>query len=295
MNRRIAAPIGHRDLAANQMIVPCTRIAFHLTLLVASTIGPTGIADARQIQEPEKRKIKFPKNNDPVVEFDITGGFRMAQPNRFKPTPRLRIFKDGSIICGTNSPQFKEVRSKISIDELTALLEATVNQDKFFEMDSESVKTKIANAQNSIRVADAGTSEFTINLERGKHTCKVYALKLAARHQDDIPEIKALIRLENQMFHLIHLASLGGKESAEEYLKQANQKIAQKDKSVTPLELSDLVSAVQYSDGRIQGNFRRRTDAPDGKPSKLVAALITKSPDEKNAIIQVAVTDYSKR
>ncbi len=178
----------------------------------------------------------------------------MKTPSNFEPTPELQIFADGRIVTGRKSDKVKEVEGVIDLVELQPLLTFIVNDCKFFEISSESVKADLAR-KRVFKVMDAGTTKVEVNLKDHSNKVEVYALQVYAPQHKDVPSIASMVAITSRCRHLASKIKLGSEEEAGACLTAANKALAAKSKKAPSFTLEHLQFAEQFVDGKRTATF----------------------------------------
>lgn len=196
-------------------------------------------------------KVEFANNASvPVLTMDVTGGYRRRQPKGFVPTPLLQIYSDGRIVTGRKSPLVKEIESSIDPVELKSLLVYVVDDCRFFDFTTESIKADVEKL-NRGKLMDAGTTSFSVNLEDHQNSVSVYGMSLAARGAKAAPEsVAAMLAIASRCRKLIAMTRIGSEEEAGAALHAVNQSLAEQYPDVEKFTLDNIQFAEQFIDGR---------------------------------------------
>ncbi len=202
------------------------RVFLRSMLVTLTAVTLVGIVNAQDktLTEEQSSNIQLPMDTDHLVfEFDTLGGFRVATPPSFEPTPALRVYADGRVVTGSSSPTIVGGEGTITDTELKRFLNLVVNKERFYEMSSAGIKEKMTSAVVPMMM-DGATSKFTIDLPKGTHSVEIYALNLAAKHFAHVSEIQQLVAIEKQCRQLIARINLGDPELTKQLLRAVNQK-----------------------------------------------------------------------
>ncbi len=121
---------------------------------------------------------------------------------------------------------------------------------------------KIGDAINAtgrrVSIMDAATTILTLNLERGTHSVKVYALAYSAGNYPEISVLGRLDAVEKRLQRLRHRTVLG--DNAEAMLAAANAELEQQYPGVGAFIVDSLTSAYKLADGAIKIDFDAEFD-----------------------------------
>jgi hypothetical protein len=236
-------------------------------------------AQAPSAAEDEDRfpPIELPMDPDTVVlQYDQTGGFGIRPPPGFVRTPRLRIFANGKVVVGRANPNLGEATYQLDDRELMQLLKFVVNENQFYKITSDSLKRQIEATGRPIMIADAPSTELTVELVRGKHEVSGYALMMIANMYPEVEHLKKLDVIRSRLEELRSRACLGDKTQAQRIIKQLNLEFKRQYPGMGAFELTDLVSADYYADERITATFEREFVDEQGKAGNHFMAGVTK-------------------
>ena len=230
-------------------------------------------ANADQDNDDQTEAIEFAENKElPVITFDMTGGFRGRAPAGHNNQPRLQIWPSGKVVCGSSSAEIKDVQSQLDANELNELLDFIVNEQNFYELTDEGIKKSIADAGQKIYIADAPTSHFVVNLQRGEHKLSVYGTKFVEKQMPKLKIMKRVSAIEDRLQRVIASAKIGGKVNARPIVKFINKRLKMEYPNAKPMTLDDLRTAQQLADGSITASFENElSDEEDNSTSRLVA------------------------
>ena len=200
--------------------------------------------------------IELPMDPTTVVfEYELVGGFGIRPPPGFVPTPRIRIFADGRVLCGTSNPVVANVEYQLGEEELMKFLRFVVNENAFYDITTEGTKRQMEQSDVVLRLADAPTSRIAVELVRGKHEVSCYALhdnrKPISRNRD----LQRLDAIHQRSEKLRDRAYLGDDRQAARLLAQLNKQFKRDHPGVGQFELGDLVNADAYADGKLTASF----------------------------------------
>ncbi len=214
-------------------------------------------------QSSTTEAIKLPKQQEnPVFVFDMAGGFRRVP----KTTPDLQIFADGRVIATKDKEEFK---FKLTEQQLQEWLKFVVEETQIYQINSEQLveAMKQAGQLPSRIIADAPTSEFKLDLPRGKHDVSVYALSLAVKNHPQLDALKNLMQLQHRCFNLTAVHRLG--DRLKPILDAVNAEIKKQELPLEPVVEAEVFSFSEKDTGRMQVSFVRPQPNPenDRQPS----------------------------
>jgi hypothetical protein len=242
------------------------------------------------LTEEQLASIQLPMDpDDPVFEYDSFGGMRMAVPNDFEPTPLLRVFADGKIVTGGSSPAVKSCNIVLSEDQLNQFLHFVVNKQGFYEITKAELDNKMAVSGQQLFIADAPTSKFSVNLQRGSNSVEIYALSSAASTFSEIEEIQTLLEIQKKCRQLIAICNLGNEQQTNELLIKINQQMKAKHPDLAAFEAKDVRFATRYTDGKFQASFRKSFKETEDSPPFIVAARVKRP--TADAVYEILISD----
>ena len=246
-------------------------------------------AQEEKLTEEELASIQLPMDpEDPVFEFDSFGGMRMAVPKDFKATPGLRVYGDGKVVAGSSRPSVKVCTQMISEEQLNQFLHYVANKQKFYEMTTEDLNQKMADSGQQIMLADAPTSRFSINLQRGANSVEIYALNFVVRKFIEIEEFRNLFEIEKRCRKMIAVCRLGNELQTQRLLEELNSALKAKHPDLAPFAAADVRYATRYVDGKFEASFRKIYDADGDRPTRVVNVRINRQTDDDPSEITVS-------
>ena len=216
----------------------------------------------------------------PIFVYDTTGGYRVKPVT--KPEPKLQVFADGKISVGV--ARGPNLESRLSEAELVDFLNFVVNKNGIYEIDSQDILKRMEGKVQT-QLADATSTVFVIDLEKGKHEVSVYALWNALRNFPDFDELRRLTAIEKRCNSIISRLHLGDDKDA--VLTLVNEQVAAKSKElglkIAPLTIVDMRLASRLANGRFQVSFETSLPGADSEAesSKLNVIYFRKSGDAK--------------
>ena len=245
-----------------------------LTLVAVLFTTPT-FAQDKALTEEQLASIQLPMDlDDPVFEYDSFGGMRMAVPKGFAVTPALRIYGDGKVVAGSSSPALQSCSMVLSQDQLNQFLNFVVNEEQFYDITKEELENKMADTGRQVFIADAPTSKFSINLQRGSNSVEIYALTSAVRTFSEIEEIKKLLEISKKCRKLIAVCHLGNEQQTNELLAKVNEKLKENHPNLDAFEAKDVRFATLYTDGKFNASFRKLFEATNDSAACFVSARV---------------------
>lgn len=276
------------------------RVCFRISVASCLAIFLFGLCSfPNQTNAQEKKKpdvVRLPEETDePVLEFDTVGGFRMANPREFTPTPRLSIFADGRIVCGRPDPRFAEVEYQMPKDELMKLLEFVVNEQGFFSITRKKIDTQITESGRRVLIADAPTSLFSVNVARGSHRCEVYAVDFVVTQFADIPELQRIARIQKRLMKLSYRAQLGSENQMTGILKAVNDALKKKSPKAKQLTLDDIQFAAAMQDKSFKVVFHRNDRDEEGNYTESINVEYLRATPEAEPELNASVRPIARR
>ncbi len=257
-----------------------------VTVLLFCIVDLVPAQETSKLTEEQLARIQMPMDPaDPVLEYDASGGFRMALPAGFVATPILRVYSDGKVVTGGASSGTKSCEAKLSEDQLNQLLHWIVNEKKFYEIDEDKIKNQLMESANPMLVADAATSQFKLNLQRGTHSASVYALRMMAPKVKEISEMQTLLALQERCQLLVAKTIIGDDEEQRVLLKAVNAEFAKLHPNHNRFLASDIMFATRYDDGRFRVSLRKTFEKSNQLPGRRFAVRVMQdSPDDELAV-----------
>jgi hypothetical protein len=265
-------------------------------LLAMLVWGLISIDEPTMGQEKKQTPVKVSAKNDaPVIEFDTVGGYRMANPREFTPTPRLQIFSNGKVVCGRPEPQFAEVVYQMPQQELMELLEFVVNEQQFFSITKKKIDTQITESGNRVRVADAPTSLFGVEVDRGTHRCEIYAVEFVVKQFPDISELQRISKIQQRLMAVAIRAQLGSEERKTSILKAVNDALKKESPAAKPLTVGDIQYAATLQDKSFKVVFQRNDHDAEGNFTDNINIQYRLTTPESEPELRVRVRPIARR
>jgi hypothetical protein len=265
-----------------------TRLALATSLLLCAVdlVNAQLTQASTKLTEEQLIKIQLPMDpTDPILEYDSTGGFRMALPQGFVSTPILRVYADGKVVTGGSAPEAKSCETKLSESQLNQLLHWVVNEKKFYEIDEQEIKRQLLESGNAMMVADAATSQFKLNLQRGSHQVDVYALMMMAPRNKEVEEMQTLLDVQRRCQLLVAKTTIGDDEEMRVLLEAVNSEFAKSQPNLNKFLANDVTFATRYKDGRYRVSLRKTFEKSGELPSRrFTARVMQNSPDGELAV-----------
>lgn len=263
-----------------------------LTLATVFFATPA-FAQEEALTEEQLASIQLPMDpEDPVFEFDSFGGMRMKIPADFEVTPALRIYSDGKVVAGSSSPSVKSCSTMLSSDQLNQFLHFVVNKKGFYDITKKELENKMADTGNEIFIADAPTSKFSINLQRGSNSVDIYALTSAVRTFSEVEEVQSLMEISKKCRNLIAQCHLGNEQQTNELLAKVNEKLKAKHPNLGVFTAEDVRFATRYTDGKFTASIHKTFDATKDFPACSVLARVKRS--NAQAAYEITISDAKK-
>lgn len=204
--------------------------------------------------------------NTPVFSIDFVGGFRQQQPEGFVETPALKIFPNGRIVTGRNSPNVKEITGQMDPVELRSFLVFATEDCRFFDFTTDSIKADIKKAADSMIIMDAATTQMTIHLDKHSQQTDIYALQFVARKMQQVQSVAAMTALSSRAQSIIANTKIG--DSGPRAIAELNKTLAARDPDARKFVASNLQFAEQFVDGRVKASYNQ--EYPDGNETVFV-------------------------
>lgn len=254
---------------ALRFTIPGLLLTFGLTWMPVNSL-------AQELTEHDLQAIQLPMDkDDPVFEYDSKGGFTVAPPPGFKPTPMLRVFADGKVITGLR-PGMQSGTQMLSENELNQFLHRIVNQHEFYSVSENEIKRTLMEDGLQPMIADASTSVFKANLQRGTHEVSIYALQYTAQRQGDIPGLNSLLEIEKLARDMIAKTIVASEPKIDLLLKTINQQRTEKFPESEPFDLNDIRYAARFENGSVDYMFLKPLRNSD--PAKALNARYRRDP-----------------
>lgn len=238
-------------------------------------------------------KVRMPDDaTKPVLVLDMAGGFRMKDPAGFEPTPMLQIFSDGRVLTGRKSNLVKEVEGKIDLIDLQQLLVFASDDSRFFDLTSEMVKADIE-ANRSLKIMDAPTTDLEINLKGHSNKVSVYGLPFVPGKLADVPSVTAMLGIVSRCKRIVAQTRLGSDKDAEAAIAAVNKALTEKSADAPKFTLANLQSAEQFVDGRRRVSFVQKFEAKE--KSMMAYATLQKSSNGKELVNLQVIEQKPKR
>lgn len=232
--------------------------------------------DAIQIQMDTK---------GPIFLYDQSGGFRVVPAG--ERTADLQLFADGRVLVGGSNFGMPKLESKISETELNEFLHFVVNTNGFYKLDEKEIEKQMKNGNEKVKLMDAATTRFEINLQRGSKGLSVYALWNAVRNYPEIEELRKLSRIEKRCKQMISEIHLG--DDGPMVLKLVNQEVAKLDQKLEPFTMDEIQNATRMTTGRFQVRFGREltvTHDSQAPQKKTISAIYFRSDANSKPTVQ---------
>ena len=244
-------------------------------------------ATADSDKKPGLNQFELP--DDPkaaVIVLDYRGG----RLRRKTDDPVLTILANGSLRIANPWGMSREVKSQLSPAELQELLSEIITENRFFEADSDGIKTAVleaARAKGRIgRILDSSTVSIRVRVNGKEQEVSYYALSFFAKRHPEVAELQRLNAVNKRLDRLMSFIRAGGRKGATEYLQQANQELKKKFPKESPFTLDDLRYCNMYANGTTKLQFYRGVPDDTGKVVSYASASITVSAEGQ---LEVAV------
>lgn len=213
-----------------------------------------------QLTAPQSKAIEFKKDQqEPLFTFNASGGFRIANQGA-KPLPNFQVFADGRIVTGGANPGTPNLNAQMTEAELTRFLNFVVNENQFFEIDPDALKQSMEAKRATVRIADAPTSTFKIQVNQGTKEVSIYALWFSVSNFPELDELNQLSKIEKRCKLIVSKIQLG--DDADMVLKQINEAVEKLGLGIKPFVIDELENSARSANGRFQARFGRNL-SPD--------------------------------
>ena len=228
-------------------------------------------------------KVKLPESETTAVfKMEFSGGFSGPLPK----TPRepfLQIFADGRVVAPPNLPDGEPNEFQMTPEQLQTFLKQVVNDNKFYELDTDKIKEDVAAAGPAAVIADAPTLKISMDLPRGTHSVSAYTPRSTANQLTKVKSIKHVANIEDLGRKLTLVAKVGGYEKVEDALSKVNEQL--KEKGLDLMTMNELYTCKE-KDGILTINFNRKYYNENGRWRDWINAKFTIDGDEENVEIK---------
>ncbi|MFT5300685.1 MAG: hypothetical protein ACI87E_003116 [Mariniblastus sp.] len=265
-----------------------------LTLLASVAIGQDGdddrdsIVASLKLTDDQANAIKFqPDAQKPIFTYGTLGGLRVRprDDGKIAVAPKLQIFADGK--CLITNPQSPTMERKLDQATLISFLNFVVNQHQFYRLDTKEIEQRIA-GKEKIKVMDAASSVFVVELQKGRHEVAVYAMWNAVNSFPDYEPLAHLAAIEKRCTTLVSLIHLGDDGPA--VLKVVNSALADLKLGLKPFTIEEMRMANRAGNGRFQVAFHR--SLPGAKARGIPPTTLHTIYFKKDAATESKVTFY---
>jgi hypothetical protein len=223
-----------------------------------------------------------------VISYDEQNGFLGPRQNE---APLLSILADGTVQMPDSFGTSHDVDGKISKDELQSLLRFVIEENKFFDYDSEKVKAKMEEAQKQreiLQMVDAPESVFEIRIADKKHSVRHYGIDFANEYKE-VDELLHLHAIHRRLNKLMGETRVGGKTGIEKLLKLANEKLDKQHPGTKRLTAENFGGAHITQTGITYVIFSRSGQTDDGKSDGTLVSALLVFPKEGDPQITINV------
>ncbi|MEM7457719.1 MAG: hypothetical protein AAF456_25550, partial [Planctomycetota bacterium] len=111
---------------------------------------------SRSTQEEERSEdFEIDKAQvEPVIVYDISGGFRMPDPAGFEREPSLQIFADGRVVAGRTSVEAGRGEWRIDDETLSELLHFVIDEQNLLDARTDEIRAAIDAVPDRLMIAD---------------------------------------------------------------------------------------------------------------------------------------------
>ena len=256
-----------------------------------STANGQGQAKTPEAKTPAKDQVKLPESKTTAVfTIEFSGGFRL--PNDKDRKPFLQVFADGRVVTPPRFPATEANEFQLKPEQLQTFLRQVVNENKFYELDTDKIKEEVAAAGPVAFVADAPTLEISMELPRGAHAVSAYTPKSTSKQLPKVDGIKRIANIEELGRQLSLVAIAGGYETIERALLKVNEQL--KEKELELMTINELYTC-KRKDGVLTINFNRKYYQKDGRWRDWINAKVTVNGDEEGVEIKTNIGQSKKK
>lgn len=229
----------------------------------------------------EKTTYKLPSDPEAlVISFDQHSGFTLP---RKSATPILSIQADGTVLMPDVYGTSRDIKGKISQEELQAILRLAIEDNKFFSHDNAKIKKRIDEIEKTRqipKIADAPVSAFEIRLADRNHEASQYALGFAVTAYPEIEELKRLTKFQERLRRLMNETRVGGQKGVEKLLEAANAELKKQYPDLKPFDSSNFRGSYFQRDGVLSVTISRNGMTSEGKPDGTFTVAVMKVPEK---------------
>ena len=243
-------------------------------------------------QQPESKtaaqdKIELPESETTAVfTMEFSGGLLRPGAEASARRPFLQVFADGRVVTPKVFGDGEVNEFQLNPEQLQDFLNQVVNENQFYELDTDKIKEQIAAAGPIAIIADAPTLELSMELPRGTHAVNAYTPKSTSKQLPKVESVKQIADIEDLGRQLSLVANAGGYEKLERALTKVNEQL--KEKGLDLMTVNELYTC-REKDGILTINFNRKYYNEDGRWRDWVNAKFTVDGDEENVEIKTNI------
>ena len=268
---------------------------------IAIAVSFFGFLSAAQAQDaakmpeaetPVQKDVKLPELETTVVfTMEYTGGFRPPNPGNNAKKPALQIFADGRVVAPSRRPNEEDNEFQMTPEQLQAFLKKVVNENKFYELDTDKIKDDIAAEPPIAMIADAPSLKISMELPQGKNSVRANSPRSAAKQLPKVKSVNRIANIEDLGRRLTLVASAGGYETIERALTKVNEQL--KEKKLDLMTVNEIYTAGE-KDGILTINFNRKYYNENGRWKDWINAKFTVDGDKENVDIKTNIGKEKK-
>ncbi|MCX6874937.1 MAG: hypothetical protein NTW21_14190 [Verrucomicrobia bacterium] len=206
---RLAKPSSDTGLRA--VAVPAARLATGITLGVCACLSLLGASGyAAESGPPPAVPVAVPKTHTlptdasaTVISFNYSGGMRKPEND----DPLMVIRADGSVTLGDHYHKNARIKTRVTKDDLQALLQLAIDTNDFFKLDAAEIKhsldVKLKHENEQLKdqgiisigpdgICDAATTVVRIQADGKDHEVQYYALDMQAQADERLARLQTI-------------------------------------------------------------------------------------------------------
>ena len=145
----------------------------------------------------------------------------------------------------------------MDVVEVQSLLAFATQDCRFFDFTSDSIKADMQQARGGLAVADAPTTQLTVNLDKHSQQIEIYALQFVAKGMQQVPSVASMTALSSRAKSIVARIRIGGDQQVNAAVNALNAELTKKDPKATKFDSGNLQYAEQFVDGRIKASFNQ--------------------------------------
>jgi hypothetical protein len=273
------------------MFFSSSRVVFLFAVTCSCLIsGSFWSAPTVSAQSEKKVKYKLPENaNEVIFVYDEQNGFT---PPRKNNAPVLLIRANGIIEMPSLYGKGRDIKGKISAEDLQAFLHFVIAENKFIDFDASTVQGQIEDIRKKRQVpqiADAPDTIVELKIPGYSQSVRQAAVGMPSEFKE-VTAFQQLLTIRKRIARLMSETRVGGKEGIEKLLGPINKQLNTEYPDVAPLRVSDFGGAYLRQDGTVSATISRPGRDSEGKPNgTYVAATAVVSSDSEEPVVTLRV------